>query len=424
MHDGSPPSPRKGKSELDNTEVSRRFLLKREIGRGGMCVVYAAEHRYTRRNVAIKLLSDSASGKRDLCARLLREAAALGRLRHENILQALDAGVDNEGSPYLVLELVDGRTLDDILTVRGHLSPGEAVTIVRGVASALGAAHRRGIIHRDVKPGNVFVANGPDGETVKLGDFGLAYVPNDHESAPRLTGQGVIIGTPEYMGPEQLMSQPVSLQFDIWALGVLLHELLTGEVPFVGNYHDVLLQTMASNKPAVAGPSPLIPESLVPVINRSLSRTPEVRYQNVDDFLAALDACPVKPQKLSLLAGNIQRANNEAAKRAQVRVPYRAPARVDLEGGKRLEGRCDNISLGGVLMHLSEDLAVGTPVHICFALPASGLVTTLPTTVRWVKRLDGVGHLKYAIGFEFHYLDKKSEDEIRAYVEYVGENHV
>ncbi len=428
LHSTSPvvadrPSGARPIGESVPTEIAGRFILKSEIGRGGMCAVYRAEHRYSRRAVAVKLLLPKRARQPDMQARLLREAVALGRIRHENVLQILDAGVDGD-HPFLVLELMEGRTLDGIITSRGFLPVGETVHIVRRIASAIEAAHRLGIIHRDVKPENVFVAQGQGTDIVKLGDFGLAHTPNDSAGAPRLTGHGVILGTPEYMSPDQLLSKPATPKADIWALGILLHECLTGRVPYSGNYYDVLLQTATATTPPVGEFGNEIPAPLVAIINRALSQNEREQFATASELIAALDATNMACEELHVLSSAAKARREsvvEAPKRAFTRAPFVTPIRIDSQGGS-LEGQCQNISAGGMMILMHKDLPLGTTLEVRFSLPGSGRVAICPATVRWSKKCDPNSRHRYALGLEYFYLDGRVDAEIRQYIELMGED--
>ncbi len=387
-----------------------------------MCFVYRAEHRYSRRAVAVKLLLPALAKQRDMRARLLREAVALGRIRHDNVVQVLDAGVDGE-NPFLVLELMEGRTLEGILAARGSLTVSDAVHVVRRVASAIDAAHRCGVIHRDVKPGNVFIVQGVQTDGVKLGDFGLAYTQSDETNgAPKLTGHGVIIGTPEYMSPDQLMSMPASPRSDIWALGILLYECLTGRVPFAGNYYDVLVQTTAARAPIVFGLDSDVPEPLADIINRALSPVAEKQFRSAAEMVKALDATDLGSANLRLLSGSPdgRRTLAEAPKRAHIRAPFVAPVRVDA-AGESMDGQSQDLSAGGLMIFASRELPLGSAVDIRFCLPASGRVATCAATVRWVKKSEPTSRYRYALGLEFFGLEPDVSAEILQYVQVMGD---
>jgi len=218
--------------------VDRRYRLKREIARGGAGAVFEAEHLYTSRPVAIKLLIAEQAEASESRQRLLLEARALSVARHPGIVLGLDAGETEDGTPYLVMELLEGRTLEGILAVRRRVAVADAVYIGMQLCDALAAAHERGILHRDIKPSNIFISRSESGrEVTKIFDFGIARLPQQNL---KITQQGAVLGTPEYMAPEQLLAQEdVDARCDIYALGVSLYEALAGTVPFEGNFGEV-----------------------------------------------------------------------------------------------------------------------------------------------------------------------------------------
>jgi serine/threonine protein kinase len=225
--------------------VDTRYELRRLIAHGGMGLVFEAHHRFTRRSVAVKLLPEAFRPHKEARGRLLREAHALTTVRHPGFVEVLDAGVCAENGPYVVLEMLEGRTLAGILAARQRLSIEDAVQVGRQICDAVAHAHSRGVIHRDVKPSNVFVARNEIGiEAVKLLDLGVAAVAEEQLAHldHKLTTAREVLGTPEYMAPEQLWGRTVDARTDVYAIGMSLYECLTGEVPYAGAYPDVLVQ--------------------------------------------------------------------------------------------------------------------------------------------------------------------------------------
>ena len=223
--------------------VGDRYELRRELGQGAGGMVFEALHRFTHRSTAVKVVSPDVprSLVAEQNARLIREARALAAVRHPGIVEVLDGGVLPDGSPFIVLEMLDGRTLEGLIAARGKLSREDAVAVGLQLCDSLDALHRAGVVHRDLKPGNVFVVRDRDGiERLKLLDFGIAQVKGTEQD--KLTGIGALIGTPAYMSPEQLLAIDVDHRADVYALGVTLFECLTGRLPYEGNYQAVLLQ--------------------------------------------------------------------------------------------------------------------------------------------------------------------------------------
>jgi serine/threonine protein kinase len=202
-----------------------KYEIVEVVGRGGMGVVYRAKDPAIGREVAIKMITASYAGDPELLGRFYREARSTGLLQHPNIVTVFDLG-DEEGSPYLVMEFLDGEGLDKVITERRHLPLAEKINILTQVGNGLHYAHMRSVVHRDIKPANVVVLS--DG-TIKIVDFGIARIGSEKH-----TKTGQIVGSIQYMSPEQLNSAPVDARTDIWAAGVTLFELLAYELPFVG----------------------------------------------------------------------------------------------------------------------------------------------------------------------------------------------
>ncbi|MBX3273921.1 MAG: protein kinase, partial [Sandaracinaceae bacterium] len=266
--------------------IAERYLVRRRIGGGGMGTVYEAEHVLIGRRVAIKVLLSQWASERDVVRRFQNEARAAGTLRHPGILQALDMGRTEEGTPYLVLDYLEGRDLDAKLTAEAPLPIGEAVAIVRTIADAVGAAHAAGIIHRDLKPENVFVTH--DGQ-LKVLDFGISKFTSALVTGPGTT-PGAVMGTPMYMAPEQFEdASKADPRSDLFALGVILYRALTGALPFVADTLPGLLIAMLDEE--ATPPSarrPEVPAALDAVVMRALRARPDDRFTTVEELRAAL----------------------------------------------------------------------------------------------------------------------------------------
>src|SRR3954454_12072181 len=206
-----------------DTLIDGRYRAERRLGTGGMAEVWCAEDEVLGRRVAVKLLGARFADDAEFRERFRREAQAAAGLTHPNIVAIFDRS-EWDGTPYIAMELVDGRTLKEIVTERGPLDPSTAIAIIEQVLRALGYAHRRGIVHRDVKPQNVII----DGEgQAKVADFGIAHAAG----ATGMTEAGAIVGTVQYLSPEQPKGFPVARPSDLYSAGVVLYELLTGPVP-------------------------------------------------------------------------------------------------------------------------------------------------------------------------------------------------
>lgn len=229
------PSGRPPRGTAAGDLLAQRYLLERVIGEGGMGVVWAARDLVAGGEVAIKLLKDSS---RELCKRFEREVRVAAGLGHPNVVEVRAVLGLPDGTPALVMELLRGRSLACELGARGKLPFGEALAILMPLVSAVRAAHARGIVHRDLKPGNVFLAEDDERgapPVVTLLDFGLAkLVATDDAAAEKLTRTGAVLGTPHYMAPEQLLGEPAGGPADVWAIGAIAFECLTGERPLEG----------------------------------------------------------------------------------------------------------------------------------------------------------------------------------------------
>lgn len=261
--------------------LANRYELMEKIGEGGMAVVYKARCTFLDRWVAIKILRDQYANNPEFVDRFQREARAAARLAHPNIVSIYDVGED-QGRHFIVMEYVQGENLKDYLSRRGPLTPQTVAEMGQQVAAALAHAHCRGIIHRDIKPHNLLVS--PEGQ-VKVTDFGIARAA----AASSLTETGVVLGSVHYFSPEQAQGGAVDARSDIYALGVVLYELLTGEPPFTGDSPiAIALSHLDSEPPAVAELCPYVPEDLEQAIMKAMAKDPAHRYQTAGELNRAL----------------------------------------------------------------------------------------------------------------------------------------
>ncbi len=259
-----------------------RYAIRARIAEGGMGVVYRATHTALQREVAIKVLfaHDPRSSRR-----LLREARAAAQVRHEHVVAIHDVGALSDGSPFLVMELLDGEPLDARLRREGRLEIVDAIDIATQVLSGLEAVHQAGIVHRDVKPANVFLLRGASPRS-KLLDFGISKA----EGEARMTGAGEIIGTPRYLAPEQARGvEHLDARVDLWAVGVMLYELLTGISPFDSpSLSGVITAVLIDQPPPVRDVRPEVSKALDRVIEIALSKEPGQRYDSATAMGLAL----------------------------------------------------------------------------------------------------------------------------------------
>jgi serine/threonine protein kinase len=264
-----------------------RYRVLRELGRGAMGVVYLAEDESLQRQVAVKTLllpeEEDSADRRNLEARFIQEAKAAGGLNHPGIITIHDLGRQGDWL-YIAMELLEGAELTERL-LPGPLPLDEAVDIAAQVASALAAAHERGVVHRDIKPGNIMLL---PGRHAKIMDFGIARM----RSSDVRTQSGTMMGSPKYMSPEQVGGHPVDLRSDIFSLGSVLYEMVTGRPPFVGENLGVLLTAILRETPAPmeqlrAG----VPPALEQVVARAMHKNPRQRYQDAEEMARDLAQC-------------------------------------------------------------------------------------------------------------------------------------
>jgi serine/threonine-protein kinase len=253
-------------------KIGGRYTLARKIGSGGMGTVYLAADAVRVRDVAVKFLAPHLAVDRTSRERFLREAKAANRIEHENIIDITDYGETEDGLAYLVMEYLDGVGLNEEIA-EGPLPLDRALRIALQMCDALARAHELGVIHRDIKPDNVFLLHGYDGDFVKLLDFGLAKVKGDM----RLTATGVVFGTPEYIAPEQARGAPATASVDLYALGCVLYEMLSGQLPFSGTTPDLIVKHMRAVPDPPSSRGTALPASVDAFVLKLLSKQPEER---------------------------------------------------------------------------------------------------------------------------------------------------
>ena len=269
---------------MAKTEASGTIELdevRRLLGQGGMGAVYLAADRALDRMVAIKMLPPQLSDEPEIVARFQREARALAKLRHPNLMHIYTVG-EHEGRPYFAMEYVKGSTLSALIARAGRVPPPQVAHVAAEVLSALDKVHQAGMVHRDVKPGNIMIDE--DGRAILM-DFGLARQEQD---AP-LTADHTVLGTPNYMSPEQAKGEPIDARADIYSLGIVLYEMLTGAPPFKGkSSFEILRQHIESSVPPPSAVQPGVPEAFDLVVARAAAKSPADRYQDVRQMAAHL----------------------------------------------------------------------------------------------------------------------------------------
>ncbi len=272
--------------------LAGKYRVDRVLGEGGMGVVLAAKNEMLNQAVAIKVLRPGALENGEALARFKREAQIAASLRSEHVARVLDVGTLHDDRPYMVMEMLTGQDLGELIDKGPRLSVAQAVDYVLQACEAVAEAHAAGVVHRDLKPKNLFLTHAVHGKPlVKVLDFGISKIEiTDSPSDMQLTKTSEIIGSPSYMSPEQLRSaRHVDPRTDIWALGVILYELLTGRLPFYAHtVTELVLVVVTEQEPSVSSLRPDVPEHLSWVIGKCLAKRPEDRFQSVAELATAL----------------------------------------------------------------------------------------------------------------------------------------
>jgi serine/threonine-protein kinase len=278
-------------------EIAGQFRVVQRIGSGGMGAVYKAEQPEMNRFVAVKILHPKYVSRPDLVSRFRREARAMSHLSHPNTARVFMYGQLEDGACYIVMEYLEGKNLAQVTRAEGMLQPARAVNIMVQVCGALEEAHRQGMVHRDLKPENIFLAaQGGIADFPKVLDFGLAKV-TQREMRPGsliLTQEGMVFGTPEFMSPEQARGQPLDARSDIYSLGCILYEMLTGKLPFDASQPMDYLALQIRGTPIPLGkrvPKLTFPAGLEEVVMRTIAKEPDDRFASAADFALALKSC-------------------------------------------------------------------------------------------------------------------------------------
>jgi serine/threonine protein kinase len=319
-----------------------QYELLSIIGTGGMAVVYKARQESMDRDVAIKVIGGQLAENADFITRFEREARLIAKLQHPHILPVYDFGRDS-GRLYMVMRLVDGGSLDEKLR-NGPMQLAQVARMISGIASAMAYAHDQGIVHRDLKPNNILLDSK---DNPYLTDFGIAKALQDSEN--RLTATGTVMGTPSYMAPEQWRGEPVDARTDIYALGVMLFEMLTGKLPFTGDTpYALMYKHFDAPPPSPLMSNPNLPEGVTEVLNRALAKVKTDRYASADalaeDFNLAIAGQPLKPL-------TTQPSPDEATFIGGIDVPMGAAGdlrtTIGAEIGTASSGRSTNQNVGG-----------------------------------------------------------------------------
>lgn len=365
------------------------YQLLEVLGRGAMGIVYRARQRDTGRFVAVKIVDSRAAGSPTLMRRFEQECAAAGRLDHPHIVRALDWGVER-GEPYLVMELVEGRTLGAAVCDKGPVRLAKAVQYARQLGEALHLAHQHGLVHRDVKPDNVLMTAGGD---VKLGDLGLVKVL---QGAADLTAPGACLGTVDFMAPEQFGdAKNVDARCDVYGLAGTVYFALTGARPFPGSGELAIIKKKMRNQLVPAGELvPGVPPGIDAALRQGLDAKPGLRPATSVELAAKLEAALA--EAMSQSAGAAAEGGEE--ERAERRYPARAEARCRrLPGGSQdWSAKIRDVSATGICLELDRRYEPGTILSV--ALGGEEPTATYLVRVQWVRQVTA---RRWAVGCAF-----------------------
>src|SRR5947199_5911617 len=269
-----------------------RYQLEKRLGQGGMGVVYKARHIFLKTAHAIKIiLPDLVGNDPNLVTRFRQEALAAAAIRHQNIIAVTDFGVVRGTMPFLVMEFVQGKSLQDIMAEEGAMPPLRAFELIQPICAGIAAAHRQNIVHRDLKPLNVMIQDGvPVSEGAKILDFGLAKIKSGELLGSFIAAQTTgLMGSPFYMAPEQWSDEPPDARADVYSLGVMLFQMLCGEVPFRGSSIPAIMKKhLTADVPSLASKGVEVPPHVESVLRHALEKEPSQRTESADEFAREL----------------------------------------------------------------------------------------------------------------------------------------
>jgi serine/threonine protein kinase len=282
-----------------NVALEGKYVLDCRLGEGGMGVVYKAHHKFLKTTRAVKTIKPELIGNdTSFVKRFHQEAMAAAAIGHPNIISVLEYGLLEDKIPYIVMEFVEGVSLENLITSKGHFTPAEALEYMQVITSALSAAHKHGIVHRDLKPLNIMIESGGSvREQIRILDFGLAKIKSSDLFGSFVAAKTVgIVGSPAYMAPEQWSGEETDRRCDVYSLGIILYEMLTGDVPFKGpSIPAIMKKHLMAPPPPLAVPGSDISPEVEKVVHRALEKQPEMRTASVEEFIAELEQAVLRP---------------------------------------------------------------------------------------------------------------------------------
>jgi serine/threonine protein kinase len=275
--------------------IAQHYVIDAFLGEGAMARVYRAHHALlAQKQFAVKIMIGDLAAILEMRLRFAQEANAASQLEHPNVVSVIDFGRSESGLMFIAMELVDGRTLADVIQNEGPLPARRVLALTRQICLGLAHAHEKGLVHRDLKPDNIVLTSR---DRVRIVDFGLA-IPMDDERSTRLTGVGLAMGTPIYAAPEQTNVEPVDHRADLFALGVTMFEMLAGKPPFEGNLFEIVRQNASDTMPSIASRAgKRIPSGFEEVVRKLMRRDPADRFASAMDVIAALDTAQQSPSR-------------------------------------------------------------------------------------------------------------------------------